>query len=48
MAETRSQQEAYEYAIRKQKGLEHSKAMLTNPFVAQTTKNKSIKQQPMG
>ena len=36
LAETKSPQDAYEYAIRREKGIEHRKTMKTNPFGAQT------------
>ena len=32
LAQTRTPQEAYEYAIRREKGIEHSKTMKINPF----------------
>ena len=32
LAQTRSPQDAYEYAIRREKGIEHSRTMQTNPF----------------
>ena len=37
LAETRSPQDAYEYAIRREKGIEHSRTMKTNPFEGQAT-----------
>ena len=32
LAQTRSPQDAYEYAIRREKGIEHSRTMKSNPF----------------
>ena len=32
LAQTRSPQDAYEYAIRREKRIEHSRTMKTNPF----------------
>ena len=32
LAQTRSPQDAYEYAFRRKKGIEHSRTMKTNPF----------------
>ena len=43
LAETGSPQDAYEYAIRRQKGIEHSRTMKINPFGGQTT----TKQEPV-
>ena len=37
LAQTRSPQEAYEYAIRQEKGIEHCRTMKTNPFGGQTS-----------
>ena len=37
LAQTRTPQDAYEYAIRREKGIEHSRTMKTNPFGGQTT-----------
>ena len=44
LAQTRSPQDAYEYAIRREKGIEHSRTMKTNPFGGQTT---ITKQEPV-
>ena len=46
LAETRTPQEAYEYAIRREKGIEHSKTMKLNPIGP--TSPVTIKQEPMG
>ena len=46
LAETRTPQEAYEYAIRREKGIEHSKTMKLNPIG--TSSSVAIKQEPMG
>ena len=35
LAQTRTPQEAYEYAIRREKGIEHSQTMKTNPIAGQ-------------
>ena len=35
LAQTRTPQDAYEYAIRREKRIEHSRAMKTNPFEGQ-------------
>ena len=43
LAQTRSPQEAYEYAIRREKGIEHSRTMKINPFGGQST----TKQEPV-
>ena len=48
LAETRSPQDACEYVIRREKGVEHSKAMKTNPFGASVTTIATIKQETMG
>ena len=46
LAETRTPQEVYKYAIRRNKGIEHSKTIKSNPFgVSPST---TIKQEPMG
>ena len=37
LAQTQTPQDAYEYAIRKEKGIEHSRTMKINPFGGQTT-----------
>ena len=37
LAQTRTQQDAHEYAIRREKGIEHSRTMKINPFGGQTT-----------
>ena len=37
IAQTRTPQGAYEYAIRREKGIEHSRNMKINPFGGQTT-----------
>ena len=37
LAQTRTPQDAYEYAIRREKSIEHSRTMKTNPFGRQTT-----------
>ena len=42
LAETRTPQEAYEYAIRREKGIEHSKTMKLNPI--ETSSSITIKQ----
>ena len=44
LAQTRTPQDAYEYAIRREKGIEHSRTMKTNPFENQiaTTKQEPI------
>ena len=44
LAETKTPQEAYEYAIRREKGIEHSRQMKTNPFGNQ---NATTKQEPV-
>ena len=44
LAETKTPQEAYEYAIRREKGIEHSRTMKTNPFGNQTA---TTKQEPI-
>ena len=46
LAETRTPQEPYEYAIRGEKGIEHSKTMKLNPIG--TSPSTTIKQEPMG
>ena len=46
LAETRTPQEAYEYAIRREKGVEHSKTMKLNPIG--TTSSVAIKQEQVG
>ena len=46
LAETRTPQEAYEYAIRREKGIVHSKTMKLNP--TGPTMPVTIKQEPMG
>ena len=43
LAQTRSPKEAYEYAIRRDKGIEHSRTMKINPFGGQITS----KQEPV-
>ena len=43
LAQTRSPQEAYEYAIRREKGIEHSRTMKINPIGGQST----TKQEPV-
>ena len=48
LAETRSPQDAYEYAFRREKGMEQSKAMKTNLFGAPATTNTMLKEKPMG
>ena len=48
LTETRSLQDAYEYAIRREKGFEHSKAMETNLFGAPATPNTTLKQESIG
>ena len=48
LAETRSLQDAYEYAIRRDKGLEHSKAMKTKPSGVPATPNRTLKQESIG
>ena len=40
LAQTRSPQEAYEYAIRQEKGIEHSRTMKINPIGGQTVTTK--------
>ena len=40
LAQTRSQQDVYEYAIRREKGIENSRTMKTNPFGNQVTATK--------
>ena len=40
LAQTRSPQDAYEYAIRREKRKEHSRTMKTNPFGGQTVTTK--------
>ena len=45
LAETRSLKDAYEYAIRREKGIEHSRTMKTNPFGGQITTR--TKQEPI-
>ena len=42
LAETRNLQDAYEYAIRRVKDIEHSRTMKTNPFGNQTVKQEPI------
>ena len=37
LAQTGSPQDKYEYAIRREKGIEHSRTMKTNPFGNQVT-----------
>ena len=37
LAQTRSSQDSYKYAIRREKGIEHSRTMKINPFGGQTT-----------
>ena len=44
LAQTRSPQEAYEYAIRREKGIEHSFIMKINPIGGQTA---TPKQEPI-
>ena len=44
LAQTRSPQEAYEYAIRREKGIEHSRTMKIIPFGRQTL---TPKQEPV-
>ena len=44
LAQTRSPQDAYEHAIRREKGIEHSRTMKTNPFGNQVT---ATKQEPI-
>ena len=44
LAQTRSPQEAYEYAIRREKGTEHSRTMKINPIGCQTV---TPKQEPV-
>ena len=46
LAEPRSPQDAYDYAIRRKKGIEHSKTMIPNPLDQSTSS--AIKQKPMG
>ena len=46
VAETRTPQEAYEYAIRREKGIKHSKTMKSNPFGLNS--RTTIKQERMG
>ena len=46
LAETRTPQEAYQYAIRLEKGIEHCETMKLNPNG--TTSLVTIKQEPMG
>ena len=48
LAETRSPIDAYNNAIRREKDIEQSKAMKTNPFGAPSATNTSLKQEPMG
>ena len=40
-AKTRTPQDAYEYTIRREKGIEHSRTMKINPFGGQTTPKKN-------
>ena len=44
LAQTRTPQEAYEYAIRREKGIEHSRTMKINPIGGQTL---TPKQEPI-
>ena len=44
LAQTRSPQDAYEFAIRRLKGIEHSRTMKTNPFGNQV---KATKKEPV-
>ena len=44
LAQTRSPQDAYEYSIRREKGMEHSRTMKTNRFSNQVT---ATKQEPV-
>ena len=44
LAQTRSPQDGYEYAIRRENEIEHSRTMKINPFRGQTT---TIKQEPV-
>ena len=44
LAQTRTPQDAYEYAIRREKGIEHSRTMKTNPFGGQQV---TPKQEPV-
>ena len=44
LAQTRRPQDAYGYAIRREKGTEHSRTMKTNPFGNQVS---TPKQEPM-
>ena len=44
LTQTRSPQEAYEYAIRREKGIEHSRTMKINPIGGQTV---TPKQEPV-
>ena len=46
IAESRSPQSAHEYAIRREKGIERSRTIKSNPFGA--TSSRTIKQEPMG
>ena len=46
LADTRTPQKAYEYAIRREKGVEHSKTMKLNPIG--TNSSVAIKQEPIG
>ena len=48
LAETKSPQDASEHAIRREKGIEHSKARRTNPFGTITSTTATFKQEPMG
>ena len=47
LAETRSPQRAFLYAINKEKEIEHSKTMKTNPFGLSKV-SPTIKQEPLG
>ena len=40
IAQTRSPQDAYKYAIRREKGIEHSRTMKSNPFGQRNTTKK--------
>ena len=42
LAQTRTPQDAYEYAIRREKGIEHSRTMNMNPFRGQTTPKQEL------
>ena len=46
LAVTRSPEDAYGYAIRREKGIKHSRTMKTNPFGSPMTS--ATKQEPMG